>query len=194
MPVIDHMWQTETGGPVVRQSVRHRHAADQAGLGGDSAAGHRRGRGRRRTARRARPSEKGIMVLKRPFPGTDAGAVGRAGALRPRLLGEDSRRLLHRRLRARRRGRLRLVRGPRRRNHQDRRPPDRHDRSRERVPEASVGGGVRRHRTAGRDARRGHLGVRAAEARPRAVAGAARQSCWSTPSAANSGRSRSSAS
>ena len=41
--------------------------------------------------------------------------------------------------------------GPRRRDHQDRRPPHRHHRGRERVPEAPVGRRVRRHRPARRD-------------------------------------------
>ena len=157
----------------VRQPVRHRAAADQAGVGGDSAAGHRRGGRRRSTGEPCAPGEKGIMVLKRPFPG-----------LTPALWGEPERygrdywetipgRLLLRRLGARRRGRLLLVRRPRRRNHQDRRPPDRHDRSGERVPEASGRCRVRRRRPAGRDARRGHLGVRPAQARARGVRRAA---------------------
>ena len=44
VPVIDHMWQTETSGPVFGNPYGIAHAADQAGLGGDSAAGHRRRR------------------------------------------------------------------------------------------------------------------------------------------------------
>ena len=44
MPVIDHMWQTETGGPVFGNPYGIGHAADQAGVGDDSAAGHRRRR------------------------------------------------------------------------------------------------------------------------------------------------------
>ena len=49
VPVIDHMWQTETGGPVFGNPYGIEHAADQARLGGDPAARHRR---RRRDARR----------------------------------------------------------------------------------------------------------------------------------------------
>ena len=41
VPVIDHMWQTETGGPVFAQPVRHCDAAHQARLGDDSDAGDR---------------------------------------------------------------------------------------------------------------------------------------------------------
>ena len=85
--------------------------------------------------RAVRAGRKGHHGAEAAVSRTDAGALGRAGALRPRLLGEDSRRLLHRRLGARRRGRLRLVRRPRRRDHQDRRAPHRHDRSGERVPQ-----------------------------------------------------------
>ena len=120
--------------PVFGNPVRHRAAADQARLGGDPAARHRRGRrdARWRAVRAGREGDHGRF--KPPVPRADPDALGRARALRPRLLAEDSRRLLHRRLRPRRRGRLRLVRRARRRDHQDRRPPHRHHRSRERVP------------------------------------------------------------
>ena len=67
MPVIDHMWQTETGGPVFGNPYGIGDAADQAGLGGHPAAGHRR-RGGHAGRRAVRAGEKGIMVLKRPFP------------------------------------------------------------------------------------------------------------------------------
>ena len=146
-PVIDHMWQTETGGPGVRQSVRHRAAADQAGLGDDPAAWHRRRRGddggRAVRARREGDHDDPPAVSR-----ADAGALGRARSLRPRLLAEDPGRLLLRRFRARRRRRLRVVWGPRRRDHQDRGSSHRHDRGRERVPEACVGRRVRRDRPA----------------------------------------------
>ena len=79
VPVIDHMWQTETGGPVFGNPYGIDAAADQAGLGDDPAAGHRRGR--RDAGRRAvRAGEKGIMVIRRPFPG-----------LTPALWGEPER-------------------------------------------------------------------------------------------------------
>ena len=53
VPVIDHMWQTETGGPVFGNPYGIEPAADQAGVGGDPAAGDRRGRrhARRRAVR-----------------------------------------------------------------------------------------------------------------------------------------------
>ncbi len=38
VPVIDHMWQTETSGPVFGNPVRSRHAADQARVVGDPVA------------------------------------------------------------------------------------------------------------------------------------------------------------
>ena len=121
VPVIDHMWQTETGGPVFGNPYGIGAAADQAGVGGASRCPASRRRSSRSRATPCAPDEKGIMVLKRPFPG-----------LTPALWGEPERygrdyweqipeRLLHRRLGARRRGRLRLVRRPRRRDHQDRR-------------------------------------------------------------------------
>ena len=176
----------------VRQSVRPRPAADQAGVGGDPAARHRRGGGhaRRHAVRRRRKRHHGAEA---PVSRTDRRAVGRARTLRPRLLGAHSRRLLQRRLGAHRRGRLRLVRRPRRRDHQDRRPPHRHHRGRERVPEASGGRRMRRDRPSRRTARRGDFGVRAAEARPHAVGGAAPGGA-STRSAASWVRWRSSAS
>ena len=143
VPVIDHMWQTETSGPVF---------GNPYGLGmlpikPGSAAIPLPGIDAAVVALDGTPcaaGEKGIMVLKRPFPGLTRGTVGRAGALRPRLLGAYSRRLLHRRRRAHRRGRLRVVRRPCRRDHQDCRPPHRHHRGRERVPEAPGRGRVRR--------------------------------------------------
>ena len=80
----------------LRQPLRLRAAADQARLGG-----RRRCPGSRRTSstRTASPvgvGEKGIMRIKRPFPGLIADALGRARALRRRLLGADPGRLLRR--------------------------------------------------------------------------------------------------
>ena len=66
--------------PGVRQSVRHRHAADQARVGRRSRCRASTRPWSRSTASRARTGEKGIMVLKRPFPG-----------LTPALWGEPER-------------------------------------------------------------------------------------------------------
>ena len=100
------------------------------------------------TARSCRSAEKGIMVIRRPFPG-----------LTPTLWGEPERYgadywvadpglVLGRRRRPHRRGRLRVVRRPRRRDHQDRRAPPRHDRGRDRVPAPSGRRRGRRDRAA----------------------------------------------
>ena len=43
VPVIDHMWQTETGGPVFGNPYGMAHDADQARRGGIAVAGHRGG-------------------------------------------------------------------------------------------------------------------------------------------------------
>ena len=62
VPVIDHMWQTETGGPIVGNPYGVGAAADQAGLGRHPAGRHRGrdrdagGRGAARRARRASSS------------------------------------------------------------------------------------------------------------------------------------------
>ena len=192
MPVIDHMWQTETGGPVFGNPygiglLPIKPGSATIPLPGIEAAvvtldGE--------VVRAERERDHGDQPA---VPRADAGALGRARAVRARLLAEDSRRLLHRRLRARRRGRLRVVRRARRRDHQDRGAPHRHHRSRERVPEAPVGGRMRRHRPARRDARRGDLGVRPAQARARGV-GRPAHARSSTRSGASWARWRSSAS
>ena len=176
----------------VRQPLRHRSAADQAGVRRDPASRHRRGR-RDPGWRAVRPGREGDHGIRRPFPG-----------LTPTLWGEPERygrdywqtipgRLLHRRLRARRRGRLRLVCGPRRRDHQDRGASDRHHRGRERLLKHSA---VAECGVIGRpDETRGEVisAFVAAEARPPAVGGAPHASC-SRRSAASSVRWRSSAS
>ena len=68
VPVIDHMWQTETGGPIFGNPLRHRPAAHQARLRRHPAGGHR-GRDRHPRGPAVPPGTKGIMTLKRPFPG-----------------------------------------------------------------------------------------------------------------------------
>ena len=136
VPVIDHMWQTETGGPVFGNPyglalMPIKPGAAGLPLPGIAAASSRS------TARPCAPNEKGIMVITRPFPG-----------LTPALWGEPERYardyweripgvVLLGRFRVRGRGRLLLVLRPRRRDHQDRRAPARHHRSRERHRHAS---------------------------------------------------------
>ena len=124
------------GRPGLLQPVRPWHAADQARVGGDPDARDRRSGGLagRPAVRDERKRHHGAEAA---VPGTDRVAVGRTGTVRPRLLAADSRRVLQRRRGARRRRRLRLVQRPRRRADQDRRPPHRHDRGRERLSETS---------------------------------------------------------
>jgi acetyl-CoA synthetase len=79
VPVIDHMWQTETGGPVfgnpygIELLPIKPGSAALALPGIDAAVVHLDGTP-------CQPNEKGIMVLKRPFPG-----------MTPRLWGETER-------------------------------------------------------------------------------------------------------
>ena len=88
IPVIDHMWQTETSGPVFGNPwgiamlpIKPGSATlplpgiDAAIVGGDGAP--------------CGPGEKGIMVLKRPFPGLTASLWGE-----PERYGRDSGRRL----------------------------------------------------------------------------------------------------
>ena len=80
VPVIDHMWQTETGGPVFGNPYGIAMLPIKPGsatipLPGIDAAVVDAGR-----ASRAAPGEKGIMVITRPFPG-----------LTPTLWGEPER-------------------------------------------------------------------------------------------------------
>ena len=79
VPVIDHMWQTETGGPVFGNPYGIELLPIKPGSaalplpGIDAAVVHLDGTP-------CQPNEKGIMVLKRPFPG-----------MTPRLWGETER-------------------------------------------------------------------------------------------------------
>ncbi len=115
------------------------------------------------------PNEKGILVIRRPFPSLTATLWGEPERYGSRLLGADPRRLLHRRRSPRRRGRLRLGRGACRRGDQDRGAPNRDDRGRDRLPQALGRCRGGRHRTARRAARRGDLGLRRAQAGSRAL-------------------------
>jgi acetyl-CoA synthetase len=78
IPVIDHMWQTETSGPV-RQSVWVGNAAHQTGFARPFPCPALTPPWCKWTAQPA-ANEKGIMVIKRPFPG-----------LTPALWGEKER-------------------------------------------------------------------------------------------------------
>jgi acetyl-CoA synthetase len=124
VPVIDHMWQTETGGPVFGNPyglgmlpIKPGSAgipmpgieAEVVDLDGSPCA----------------PGEKGIMVIKRPFPGLLASLWGE-----PERYGRDywdkiADLYYTGDARIDRRGRLRVVRRTCRRDHQDRRSPHR---------------------------------------------------------------------
>ena len=118
VPVIDHMWQTETGGPVFGNPYGLAMLPIKPGLGGAPAPRDRRGGREPADGRAVRAGREGDHGPAPAVPRADARALGRAGALRGRLLAADPGRLLHRRLRPRGRGRLRLVRRARRRDHQ----------------------------------------------------------------------------
>ena len=166
------------GRPDNRQSLRARPPADQARLRRHPAARHR-GRDHDAGGRSpARPNEKGLFVIKRPFPGLTSTLWGE-----PERYGPDYWERIananvysHRRRRLDRRGRLRLVQRPRRRGDQDRRPPHRHDRGRDRLPAAPGRRRGRRHRPPGRAPGRGDSGLRGAEAGAGAVGAAAARS------------------
>jgi acetyl-CoA synthetase len=134
IPVSNHYWQTETGGPVVGNPVRSRTSPDQARVRRDRA---RRYRGSRRRCgwQGARSGEKGIFVIKRPFPGLTASLWAEPDRYKrdywDKVPGKN--RVLHRRRDLDRRRWLRLVQRAGRRDHQDRRPPHRHDRGRDRL-------------------------------------------------------------
>ena len=109
---------------------------DQARVGRHPLARHLR-RGPHPGGRAMRTGREGDRRPHPPLPVPHPDDLGRPGALRPRLLAAYPRRLLHRRRRLGRRGRLLLVQRPRRRDHQDRRAPHRH-RSRSRRPSCAI--------------------------------------------------------
>ena len=181
------MWQTETAGPIFGIPYGYAMLPIKPGSAGVALPGIEADV----VDQDGRPlgvGEKGVMRIKRPVPRADRDAVGRAGAVRRRLLAEDPRRLLRRRRRPHRRGRLRLVRRSGRRDHQDRRSPDRDDRGRDRVPAPPGRRRGRRDRRAGRAARRGHRGVRRPAGRPRAIGRAAPGAAPDGPARAGAGR------
>ena len=75
VPVIDHMWQTETGGPVFGNPYGIGMLPDQARLGHDPLPGIEAAVVTP-DGEPCAPGEKGIMVLKRPFPGLIAALWG----------------------------------------------------------------------------------------------------------------------
>src|SRR5512138_1060134 len=80
VPVIDHMWQTETGGPVFGNPYGLAMLPIKPGSAGIPLAGIDAEVVRPHDGRPCAPGEKGIMVLRRPFPG-----------LTPALWGEPER-------------------------------------------------------------------------------------------------------
>ena len=80
VPVIDHMWQTETGGPVFGNPYGLAMLPIKPGSAGIPLAGIDAEVVRPQDGRPCAPGEKGIMVLRRPFPG-----------LTPALWGEPER-------------------------------------------------------------------------------------------------------
>jgi acetyl-CoA synthetase len=77
VPVLDHMWQTETGGPAFGNPVRRRADADQTGISHHSAARcpSRRGEDDRRAVRTEREGHHGADA---PFPGMTPALWGEA--------------------------------------------------------------------------------------------------------------------
>ena len=75
VPVIDHMWQTETGGPIFGNPVRAGHACRS---NRDRPVSHCRAsrRGRGPDGVELGPGEKGVLVMRRPFPGLIASLWG----------------------------------------------------------------------------------------------------------------------
>ena len=124
------------GRPHLRHPVRVRDAPDQARLRRGGASRDRGGH-RRPGRAAARRQPEGRDADQAAIPRADRDPVGRAGAVRRRLLAQGPRRVPRRRRRPHRRGRLRLVRRPGRRDHQDRGSPA-SGRSRSRPPSCAT--------------------------------------------------------
>ena len=120
IPVIDNMWQTETGGPIFGNPYGIELLPIKPGSAGlplpgiEAAIVNLEGQELPR-------GEKGIMVIRRPFPGLTPTLWGEPERYATRLLGPDPGLVLGGRRGPHRRGRLRVLRRPRRRDHQDRR-------------------------------------------------------------------------
>ncbi len=76
VPVLDHMWQTETSGPVVANPYGISMLPIKPGSAAIPLPGIDVAGGVGSKASPARPGEKGIMVIRRPFPGLIAGLWG----------------------------------------------------------------------------------------------------------------------
>ena len=120
IPVIDNMWQTETGGPIFGNPYGIELMPIKPGSAGlplpgiEAAIVNLEGQELPR-------DEKGIMVIRRPFPGLTPTLWGEPARYATRLLESDPGVVLGGRRRPHRRRRLRLLRRPCRRDHQDRR-------------------------------------------------------------------------
>ncbi|BAS25929.1 acetate--CoA ligase [Limnochorda pilosa] len=82
VPVIDHMWQTETGGPVIGNPYGIHMLPIKPGSAGIPLPGYS-AEVRRSDGTRCEPGERGIVVFPKPFPGltpTIWGDPGRYGA------------------------------------------------------------------------------------------------------------------
>ena len=131
IPVIDNMWQTETGGPIFGNPYGIEMMPIKPGSAGVPLPGIEAAIVTM-DGTELGPNEKGIMVIRRPFPGLTPTLWGEPERYEADYWGRIPGVVLGGRRGAHRRGRLRVVRGPRRRDHQDRGPSARHDRGGER--------------------------------------------------------------
>ena len=69
IPVVDHMWQTETAGPLIANPYGIGLLPTKPGSASISAPGVITDVVDEKTGKQARPGEKGILIVKRPFPG-----------------------------------------------------------------------------------------------------------------------------
>ncbi len=69
VPVIDHYWQTETGGPVVGNPYGIQMIPIKPGSAGITLPGILGFVANEETGRPAKPGEKGVFVIRQPFPG-----------------------------------------------------------------------------------------------------------------------------
>ena len=189
LPIHDNWWQTETGGIMIANYAGDGH---QARLDGPAAARHRGGDRAARTdggsrSRSRRRMCEGELALKRGLA-VDVPRLPQRRRALPQVL---RRRLVpDRRPGEARCRRLLLVRRPRRRRDQVRRPSDRPVRSRERADGASGGGRGRRHRQArsGGRSKRSRPSSRSSPASRPARRCAA--SCWASRASGSARRSR----
>jgi len=79
VPVIDHMWQTETGGPVFGNPYGLAMLPVKPGSAGIALPGIEAAVVNAATGAPCAPGEKGVMVLRRPFPGLTPSLWGEPG-------------------------------------------------------------------------------------------------------------------